>query len=99
MNIMTQKREGKRGQENGDVSQFRCSTRNWETSPFSLLLLVGGVGRRRAEEQRFSVRQRDVAAVRAKGAILRLIAVDEDLRSRFQGILCEAASQQRVWRA
>jgi hypothetical protein len=59
-------------------------------------LIVRRPGSGGAEEELASVRERDVAAVGAQRAVLRLVAVDDDVRARKHRILGDAAAQQHV---
>src|SRR6185295_4045160 len=51
---------------------------------------------RTAEEQLGAIGQGQIAAVRAKRTVLRLIAIDTDDGSDLQGVFGDAASQQDV---
>src|SRR5438445_8925520 len=67
----------------------------------SLLLLARiarSAGASRAEEQRLSVGQREIAAVGSERPVLGLIAVDVDFRARQQGVLRQPTPEQRVRR-
>src|SRR5882724_1434789 len=63
------------------------------TGPLHLVRSTGAGG---SEEQLLTVRQRQVAAVSAVGAILRLISVDHDRVAHFQRVLGDAATKQDV---
>ena len=61
-----------------------------------LPLLVRSIRRRSAEEQRSSVRQRQVSSVRAVCAILRSVPIDDDLGTGQKRLFREAAPEKDI---